>query len=66
MSEFGRRLAENASRGPDQLYDRADLQATTDYRAVLAEILKVRLKNDCLGVVFPGYSLGQPLGLVRG
>jgi uncharacterized protein (DUF1501 family) len=95
VSEFGRRLAENASRGtdhghgstmlllggnvnggrlygkwpglgPDQLYDRADLEATTDYRAVLAEVLKVRLKSDRLGVVFPGYSPGQPLGLVRG
>jgi uncharacterized protein (DUF1501 family) len=95
MSEFGRRLAENASRGtdhghggamlllggnvnggklygkwpglePGQLYDRADLEATTDYRAVLAEVLKVRLKNDRLGMVFPGYGSGQPLGLVRG
>jgi uncharacterized protein (DUF1501 family) len=95
MSEFGRRLAENASRGtdhghggamlllggnvnggklygkwpglePGQLYDRADLEATTDYRAVLAEVLKVRLKNNRLGMVFPGYDPGQPLGLVRG
>lgn len=95
MSEFGRRLSENASRGTDhghgsamlvlggnvnggklygkwpglgaeQLYDRADLEATTDYRAVVSEILKVRLKNERLGVVFPGYSMGQPMGIVRG
>jgi hypothetical protein len=95
MSEFGRRLAENASRGTDhghggamlvlggnfnggkiygkrpglgaeQLYDRADLQATTDYRAVLSEILKVRFKNNQLGVMFPGYKMGQPIGMMRG
>jgi uncharacterized protein (DUF1501 family) len=95
MSEFGRRLAENASRGTDhghgstmlllggnvnggklfgkwpglgadQLYDRADLQATTDFRAVLSEILRIRFKNERLGVVFPGYNMGQSLGLLRG
>jgi uncharacterized protein (DUF1501 family) len=95
MSEFGRRLAENASRGTDhghggamlvlggnvnggklygrwpglgaqQLYDRADLAATMDYRTVLAEILKVRLKTERLATIFPGFSMGQPLGIVRG
>jgi uncharacterized protein (DUF1501 family) len=95
MSEFGRRLAENASRGTDhghggamlvlggnvnggklygrwpglgaqQLYDRADLAATMDYRTVLAEILKVRLNTERLATIFPGFSMGQPLGIVRG
>jgi uncharacterized protein (DUF1501 family) len=52
--------------GAEQLYDRADLQATTDYRAVLSEILKVRFKNNQLGVVFPSYRMGQPIGMMRG
>src|SRR5205807_939626 len=95
VSEFGRRLAENASRGTDhghgsgifvlggqvnggrvlsfwpglqneQLYDRADLAVTTDYRQVLGEIVVRRLGNPRLGVVFHGYKDYQPLGIVRG
>jgi uncharacterized protein (DUF1501 family) len=95
VSEFGRRLSENASRGTDhghgsgifvlggqvnggrvitnwpglqneQLYDRADLAVTTDYRQVLSEIVVRRLGNGRLGVVFPGYKDYQPLGIVRG
>ncbi len=82
VSEFGRRLTENASRGTDhghgsgifvlggqvnggrvisnwpglqneQLYDRADLAVTTDYRQVLGEIVVRRLGNARLGAVFP-------------
>jgi uncharacterized protein (DUF1501 family) len=49
----------------DQLYDRADLAVTTDYRAVISEVLRFRMKNDQLGVVFPGFKLGQPMGLVQ-
>jgi uncharacterized protein (DUF1501 family) len=95
VSEFGRRLTENASRGTDhghgsgifvlggqvnggrvisnwpglhndQLYDRADLAVTIDYRQVLSEILVRRLGNPRLGAVFPGYKDYQPLGIVRG
>jgi uncharacterized protein (DUF1501 family) len=95
VSEFGRRLSENASRGTDhshgsgifvlggqvnggrvitnwpglqneQLYDRADLAVTIDYRQVLSEILVRRLGNARLGAVFPGYKEYQPLGIVRG
>jgi uncharacterized protein (DUF1501 family) len=95
VSEFGRRLTENASRGTDhghgsgifvlggqvqggrvisnwpglqneQLYDRADLAVTIDYRQVLAEILVRRLGNARMGSVFPGYKTYQPLGIVRG
>lgn len=94
MSEFGRRLAENAQQGtdhghgsamlllggnvqggkvygrwpglaPEQLYDRADLAVTTDYRQVLGEILLGRLGNSKLEAVFPGFKMGQPLGIVR-
>lgn len=95
VSEFGRRLTENASRGTDhghgsgifvlggqvnggrvisnwpglqneQLYDRADLAVTTDYRQVLSEIVVRRLGNARLGSVFPGYKDYQPMGIVRG
>lgn len=95
MSEFGRRLRENANRGTDhghgsvmlvlggtvkggrlygtwpglapaQLYDQTDLDATTDYRRVLSEILIRRLRNPKLGIIFPGYTNYQPLDLVEG
>lgn len=95
VSEFGRRLAENASRGTDhghgsgifvlggqvnggrvisdwpglqndQLYDRADLAVTIDYRQVLSEIVMRRLGNPRLADVFPGYTDYRPLGIVRG
>lgn len=95
VSEFGRRLAENASGGTDhghgsgmfvlggqvdggrvlslwpglqndQLYDRADLAVTIDYRQVLSEIVMRRLGNARLGSVFPGLKEYQPLGIVRG
>lgn len=93
MSEFGRRLAQNASYGTDhghgsamlllggrvnggqvygvwpglsndQLYDRADLAITTDYRTVLSEVLVNALGNPNVETVFPGYTGAQPLGLI--
>jgi uncharacterized protein (DUF1501 family) len=95
MSEFGRRLRENANRGTDhghgsamlvlggnvnggqvygawpglhndQLYDRADLAITTDYRRVLSEIVTKRLQNPNLDYVFPDYTGYSPLGLIKG
>lgn len=50
----------------EQLYDGADLEVTTDYRRVLSEILIRRLGNPQLGIVFPGYSDYQPMGIVQG
>jgi uncharacterized protein (DUF1501 family) len=93
MSEFGRRLAQNASQGTDhghgsamlvlggrvnggqlfgewpglsteQLYDGADLAITTDYRAVLSDVLVNALGNPNVEAVFPGYTGYQPLGVV--
>ncbi len=91
MSEFGRRVAENASAGtdhghgnfmflmgggvqggqvfakwptlaPEKLND-GDLAITTDYRDVLSEVIRLRLKNEALDQVFPNYT-ATPLGLV--
>ncbi len=85
MSEFGRRVAQNASLGtdhghgnamfvigkkinggqvygtwpglgPGQLYQNLDLQVTTDFRDILAEIVQDRLENSNLATVFPGYT----------
>lgn len=95
MSEFGRRLRENASGGtdhgrgsvmlalggnvnggqvfgnwpglgPDQLFERTDLEVTTDYRRVLSEMLIRRGANPNLNNVFPGYSGYSPIGVFRG
>jgi uncharacterized protein (DUF1501 family) len=85
MSEFGRRVHENASLGTDHghgtlmmmlgghvtggkilgnwpglgdglLFGPGDLAATTDYRDVLAELVRVRLNNTAVDQVFPGYQ----------
>jgi len=50
----------------EQLYDGADLAVTTDFRRILSEILIRRLANNRLGVIFPGYSDYEPLGVVQG
>ena len=94
MSEFGRRLQQNASGGtdhghgsallvlggsvnggrvlgrwpglgPDQLYDRADLAVTTDYRQVLAEAIVGTFGSVKIGSVFPGFSPSGTLGLMK-
>ena len=51
---------------PEQLYDRRDLEITTDYRRVLSEVLIRRFGNPNLGIVFPGYTGYQPLDILRG
>ena len=52
--------------GTDQLYDRRDLDITTDYRRVLSEILIRRLGNPNLGTIFPDYADYSPLGILQG
>ena len=47
----------------DQLFQRVDLDVTTDYRTVLSEILITRLKQYNISGIFPGYAFDQPLGL---
>jgi len=49
---------------PEQLFEGRDLAVTTDFRDVLGELVRDHLggKPD---TVFPGFSAGAPLGLVR-
>ena len=94
MTEFGRRLKENANRGTDHghggfmlalgeqvnggkvygdwrglrnenLYERADLAVTTDFRQVLAEALIRRMKNGKIDTIFPRYKGYKALGIFR-
>lgn len=51
---------------PGQLFEGVDLAVTTDYRQILSEIMIRRLGNNRLGIVFPGYTNYQPLGIVSG
>lgn len=86
MSEFGRTLAENGSRGTDhghgnamlaigagvnggrvhgkwpglgreQLFEGRDLQVTTDFRDVFAEVVTAHLGVADPSPIFPGYTL---------
>jgi uncharacterized protein (DUF1501 family) len=92
LSEFGRRVGENASSGVDhghgnamlmlgggvaggKVYgdwpglapanlDHGDLRGTTDYRAVIGEVLQQRCGAGSLAGIFPGVTAGRT-GIVR-
>jgi uncharacterized protein (DUF1501 family) len=49
----------------EQLYEGRDLAVTTDFRAVLGEIVSGHLGTADLGRVFPGYEPADPLGLLK-
>lgn len=49
----------------EQLFEGRDLAVTTDYRAVLSELIGGHLGQTNLGSIFPGYQLGEPLGLLK-
>ncbi|MBZ5626919.1 MAG: DUF1501 domain-containing protein [Acidobacteriia bacterium] len=51
---------------PEQLNEGRDLAVTTDFRAVLSELVAGQPGQTNLGEVFPGYRAGDPLGLLRG
>jgi len=52
----------------EQLYQRADLAVSTDYRRVLSEILNRRMKRNSshLATIFPGYTQESPLDIIQG
>ena len=87
MSEFGRTVKENGTRGTDhghanvmfvmggavkggkiygkwpglaehELYEKRDLAVTTDFRAVLGEVVSGHIGNKDIAKVFPGYPGG--------
>jgi len=49
----------------EQLFEGRDLDVTTDYRAVLSELVSGHLGQSDIGQVFPGYKPGEKLGLLR-
>ena len=49
---------------PEQLFEKRDLEVTTDFRAVLGELVRAHLGQDT-AQVFPGYKSGEPLGLLK-
>jgi uncharacterized protein (DUF1501 family) len=49
----------------EQLYEGRDLAVTTDFRAVLSELVRGHLGQNDLSAVFPGFHPGAPLGLLR-
>jgi uncharacterized protein (DUF1501 family) len=49
----------------EQLYEGRDLAVTTDFRAVLSELVRGHLGQKDLSAVFPGFELAAPLGLLR-
>ena len=50
---------------PEQLFEGRDLAVTTDYRSVLGELVRGHLGAE-VSTVFPGFSIGAPMGLLRG
>lgn len=49
----------------EQLYEGRDLAVTTDFRAVLSELVAGHLGQTNLAQVFPGFTPGDRLGLLR-
>ena len=50
--------------GPEQLFEKRDLAITTDYRDVLSELVARHL-GQRPEAAFPGFTPGEPLGLIR-
>jgi uncharacterized protein (DUF1501 family) len=49
----------------EQLFEGRDLAVTTDYRAVLSELIVGHLGQKNIGSIFPGFQMGDPLGLLK-
>lgn len=60
----GRVYADWPGLAEDQL-NKGDLEITTDYRAVLGELINKRMRGGPLDEIFPGYTLPTELGLFK-
>jgi uncharacterized protein (DUF1501 family) len=49
---------------PEQLYEGRDLNVTTDFRSILAEVIHTHLGNSDLTHIFPGFHAGPSRGLL--
>jgi uncharacterized protein (DUF1501 family) len=49
----------------EQLYEGRDLAVTTDFRAVLSELVSGHLGTTDIAQVFPGFKAGDPLGFLK-
>ena len=49
----------------EQLFEGRDLAVTTDYRAVLSELVRGHMGQTDLSRVFPGFTPGDSLGLLK-
>jgi len=49
----------------EQLFEGRDLAVTTDFRSVLSELLRGHLGRTDLSLVFPGFTPGPSMGLLR-
>jgi uncharacterized protein (DUF1501 family) len=49
----------------EQLYEGRDLAVTTDFRTVLGELVGGHLGQKNLAPVFPGFEMGERLGLLK-
>ena len=49
----------------EQLFESRDLAVTTDFRTVLGELVRGHLGRTDLSFVFPGFTPGSSLGLLR-
>ena len=49
----------------EQLYEGRDLAVTTDFRAVLGELVAGHLGQTNMAQVFPGFKAGERLGLLK-
>ena len=63
QAKGGRMLGRWPGLTNDVLEEGADLAVTTDYRAVLAELMAGHMKAGDLAPVFPGFVAPAPLGL---
>jgi len=51
---------------PEQLHENRDLNVTTDFRAILAELVTKQMGNTEIATVFPGFSATSEDGILSG